>query len=108
MQIEEHGFEKKWLVLKADGRIDSATARAFEQECLQRAAQGSLWLALDFSAVDYLSSAGLRSLLAVLKDLHKKGGGIALINPHGSVRDVLDIANFGAVFPIVAAAAELG
>ena len=107
MQIEEQGFEKKWLVLKADGRIDSATAQAFEQACLQHAARSSLWLALDFSAVEYLSSAGLRSLLAVLKDLHKKGGGMALINPQGSVRDVLGIANFGSVFPIVAAAAEL-
>lgn len=55
-------------------------------------------LELDFGAVDYMDSAALGMLL-LLQERFRQGR-IRLLGAHGSVRAVLDVANFGSLFEI--------
>ncbi|HSO79041.1 MAG TPA: STAS domain-containing protein, partial [Chromatiaceae bacterium] len=50
------------LVIAPQGRLDSTTAPAFEKQLLEHLA-GKSNLILDFSGLDFISSAGLRVLL---------------------------------------------
>ena len=68
-----------------------ATASALAREGLET-------IDIDFSAVEYIDSAALGMLLL----LNERAGGrkITLINCKGTVKAVLDIANFGKIFEI--------
>jgi anti-anti-sigma factor len=55
---------------------------------------------VDCSQLDYISSAGLRTLLVAAKRLAPKGGKIALSAPKDLIKEILDIAGFSSIFPI--------
>ena len=55
-------------------------------------------LEIDFAAVDYMDSAALGMLLLLRERLGQKP--IRLVNTHGTVRAVLDVANFGHLFEL--------
>ena len=87
-------------VVKVTGRVDSATAPELEQ-----ALQGLLdaersQIVLDLQDADYMSSAGLRVLVAMHKATKKNGGGLCLAQPSDRVREVLDLAGLTPVFVI--------
>lgn len=88
-------------VIKLIGRFDFNTHRefrgAYEPLIGDAAIQAVI---IDLSGVDYLDSSALGMLL-MLRD--KFGGAnkeVALIGVRGNVKQVLDIANFGKLFPI--------
>ena len=90
----------KTTVVAASGKIDAMTAPAFETSITGLIADGQLCLVLDLRGVDYISSAGLRVILASAKSLKGKGGKLLLANAGGPVKEVLDISGFGSVFSI--------
>lgn len=55
---------------------------------------------LDFGALDYISSAGLGTLLAAQKALGEKGQGLRLVNLNAHVRDVFHYSGFDQIFEI--------
>ena len=60
------------LTIAAEGRIDTVTAKEFETEA-KADLDGVENLTLDFSKLDYISSAGLRVLLSLQKVMSKQG-----------------------------------
>lgn len=87
------------LVLAPEGRADSANAAVLEAALLAAAERGEVNVVVDFSAVDYISSAGLRALLAGAKRLQADGGGVALCGINLHVREVFEVSGFLSVFP---------
>ncbi len=88
------------LLLAPVGRIDSTTS-AILQECLrQRVADGERYLIVDFGAVEYISSAGLRTMLGLAKRLLDARGRLVLCAMPDSVRQVFDLAGFVPLFAI--------
>ena len=87
-------------VISVLGRIDAATAPALERFLGDLIAQEQLREVLDLGGVEYISSAGLRVILASAKSLTSKDGVLLLANPQGPVKEVLDISGFGSVFSI--------
>ncbi|MDO4616095.1 MAG: STAS domain-containing protein [Lachnospiraceae bacterium] len=79
-------------VLHLQGRIDTMTAPDFER-AVQEAAAESRELVLDFTGIEYISSAGLRVLLAAQKAMSKKGGMI-LRGVGETVSEVFEITGF--------------
>jgi anti-sigma B factor antagonist len=79
------------------GRFDAAEAEKARQIFL------SLTDArvVDFSHLDYISSAGLGVLLAAQKKLSERGKSLRLINVNGHIRDVLHFSGFDQIFEIV-------
>jgi anti-anti-sigma factor len=56
---------------------------------------------LDFSAVEYVSSAGLRVLLILQKKLAAAQGSLLIKNLQAQVREVFDMTGFSAIFKII-------
>ena len=63
MRVNAREISGCWVV-GVEGRLDISNASAFEQECLAWVDQGKKLLVLDFVALEYISSAGLRSILS--------------------------------------------
>ncbi|WP_448207305.1 STAS domain-containing protein [Azospirillum sp. sgz302134] len=97
MQIEEetHGGV---TVLRAAGRIDSASARAFEARLVAAVEPGPIKLVLDLGGVTLLTSAGLRSLLKAAKRAKPAGSRIVLAAIPAPVRGVFDASGFSSLF----------
>jgi len=80
------------MTLELEGRLDSVTAPQLEAE-LKCSLDGITELALDFSALDYLSSAGLRVILAAQKVMDKKGC-MQIRNVNETIMNVFEITGF--------------
>lgn len=80
------------MTIELEGRLDSVTAPQFEAE-LKSSLDGITELALDFSALDYLSSAGLRVILAAQKVMNKKGR-MQIRNVNETIMNVFEITGF--------------
>ncbi len=99
MNIQENQ-EGKWQILQVAGRVDSLTAPQLDEAFKRLIDDGGRWLKLDLSEVKYLSSAGLRVLLATLKRVRALTGDLQLYSPRDNVRDVLKISGFSSLFTI--------
>ena len=92
--------EGRVTVVSASGKIDAMTAPVFEASLTDLIGEGRLYLALDLGGVEYISSAGLRVILASAKALKGKEGMLLLANAQEPVKEVFDISGFGTVFNI--------
>jgi len=82
------------------GRLDAAGAPSLEVFCREWIQAGTRKLVLDLSGLDYISSAGLRAILATAKRLQTAGGAIAVCGLSGVVREVFTISGFDALLPV--------
>lgn len=85
-------------VVTVTGRMDAITAPAFEKSLNELIAAGEIRFVIELAGLEYISSAGLRSILAAAKVLKGKGGEIRFANVAGTVREVFDISGFGTIF----------
>ncbi len=87
-------------ILAVTGRIDTATAPALEQAINQEIERQHRKILLDFSSVSYISSGGLRVLLATAKKLKNPGDRFALCCLSAEVLKILKLAGFTSIFSI--------
>jgi len=92
--------EKNTVVVSVTGRLDAVTSPDFEKELTGLIAQGETLFVLDFGKLDYISSAGLRSVLATTKRLKEKQGKLFLATLKDVVKEVFEISGFSAIIPI--------
>ena len=88
----------KALEIALEGRLDTMTAPELEVE-LNKSLGGADSLVLDFSKLDYISSAGLRVLLSAHKAMSAKGG-MKVTNVNEIVREVFDVTGFSDILTI--------
>ena len=86
------------LILALEGRLDTMTSPELEAE-LNKSLDGADSLILDFSKLDYISSAGLRVLLSAHKRMSAKGG-MKVKNVNEIVREVFDVTGFADILTI--------
>ena len=77
-------------VLRLAGRFDGYGASVFDQQ-VEPLVQESAWWVLDLGSLQYISSAGLRSLIRAEKRLREHHGGVVLAGLTTPIRHVLDI-----------------
>lgn len=94
------------VVASLQGRLDSTNSAAVEAQLLERADGGASGLVLDFSRLDYISSAGLRVVLVVAKRLKATGGDFILAGLQPHIRDVFEISGFLGILDVVASRDE--
>lgn len=82
------------------GRLDAAGAPALEVFCREWIDGGTRKLLLDLSGLEYVSSAGLRAILATAKKLQGLGGSLAICGLGGVVKEVFTISGFDSLLPI--------
>lgn len=90
--------EANAVVVTINGRLDAVTAPEYEKRLNELIAAEETSFVVDFEQLDYISSAGLRALLATAKRLKVNGGQISFANIRGTVREVFDISGFGSIF----------
>jgi len=88
------------VTLSLSGRLDTTTAKAFEDRLLAHIDSGERRLAIDLTGLEYISSAGLRVFLLAAKRLDSAQGRIALCALTEPVREVFDVAGFISIFAI--------
>ena len=86
------------LEIALEGRLDTMTAPELEAE-LNNTLQNADSLVLDFSKLEYISSAGLRVLLSAHKAMSSKGG-MKVTNVNEIVREVFEVTGFADILTI--------
>jgi anti-sigma B factor antagonist len=87
-------------VLSITGRMDAVTAPEIEKGLLALVDNGEKRLILDLRDLEYISSAGLRSLLVLAKRLKREDGHMVFANLQGHVMEVFRISGFSALFTL--------
>ena len=85
------------LTIELEGRLDTTTAPELEKEL--NALGNVNELTLDFGKLEYISSAGLRVLLAAHKIMSRKGG-MKVTHVNEIVREVFDVTGFADILDI--------
>ncbi|MCI8378172.1 MAG: STAS domain-containing protein [Lachnospiraceae bacterium] len=86
------------LTLVIEGRLDTTTAPQLESE-LKSNIDGVDKLVLEFSSLEYISSAGLRVLLVAQKIMNKQGS-MVIRNVNEDVMDIFDVTGFADILTI--------
>ena len=87
-------------ILALEGEVDLAVTPALRQRLLARVAPGRA-LMVDLSAVTYIDSSGLASLVEAYQAAQAEGGRLALVAASQQVRRVLELARLDRVFTLV-------
>lgn len=102
--VEDH--DRKYVVAK--GRIDALSSSYFQKALDELILAGERALLLDLSAVNYVSSAGLRVFVTAQKGLKKVGGEVILMGLSESVLEIFKMSGLTDVFRIVSDRDEAG
>ena len=82
------------------GSVDGLTAGALQTALEGQIHGGKARLVADFTAVDYASSAGLRTLLAAMKEARRAGGDFRLAAVRPDVLRVLELSGFTSILKL--------
>ena len=94
------------ITIVPQGRLDAASVRPLEAELAERLANGNCTLIVDFKDTTYISSNGLRILLAAHRQAQEHGGALKLCALGERLREIFAMAGFDRVFEIFETRAE--
>jgi len=106
MTLRIFSLEDDIWSIAPEGRVDLPAARAIEDALLEMCDQLRSKFVVDFSAVPYIGSSGLKALLSGVRRARTLGGDVRLAAMSERVREVFDMAGFDQVFAIHPTAAE--
>jgi len=92
MNIEQERTGKSTVVLTLSGRLDTVNAPLLESKIKEQ--EDITELTLDFKGVNYISSMGLRVLLAAKKAMKAEGSRLIIKNIQDSVREIFEMTGF--------------
>ena len=96
MQIDESTVGNA-LVLSPQGRLDAQSAQGFQDAVLAKVDGGTTKLLLDLERLEYVSSAGLRSVLMIAKKLRQNGGKLVVCSLRDNVAEVFRVSGFDSI-----------
>ena len=85
-------IENGSAVFALEGRLDTVTAPELEKE-LKESLDGIAELTLDFEKLEYISSAGLRVLLATQKVMNRQGS-MKLVRVGETIMEIFEVTGF--------------
>lgn len=85
-----------FLLIAISGRLDTVSAPEFDQRLASALVRPHTEILLDMSQVSYISSAGLRSILHLVKHTQENGGRVGLFSVPAAIMEVLDISGLPA------------
>ncbi len=93
-------------VLAFEGRLDTQTSPDAQQQLTRMIEEGETKILVNLEKLDYISSAGLRVLLVVAKQLRTTDGELRICSLNEVVKEVFDISGFDMILPISASESE--
>ncbi len=91
--------EQGWSVLAVKGRLDTKTVEKFSARCATWIDASRANVVLDLSGLEYVSSAGLSSILGAAKRAQARNGRLAIAGLKGLVKEIFAISGFETVLP---------
>ena len=85
------------LTIMVEGRLDTNTSPELEAEMKL---DGVKEVVFDFGGLEYISSAGLRILIAAQKTMSAGGGSLEIVGPNEAVRSVFEITGLDSVLVV--------
>ena len=105
VRVEDRQSFTKTIFL--EGRLDSTTAPQFDAQLDGVLALPMKVLVLDLSKLDYISSAGIRSMFRAQKSMKARSGKTLIVNPQPAVQKVFDIVKAVDLKSVFASVREL-
>ena len=98
-RIEAHGHT---TIVTAEGRLDFGAAAAFQTELEKLLTPAGVpgALLVDCTALDYVSSAGLRAFLLAARAAQRSGSSFALCALRPAVREVFELSGFSRILTV--------
>ncbi len=93
-------------VVTAEGRLDGIYSSAFAKEVGALITGTKPKVLIDFTNIDFVTSAGLRAVLLLMRKAMASGGAFALCGVNDQVREVLAISGFAEIFTVHSGRAE--
>jgi anti-sigma B factor antagonist len=88
-------------ILVLSGELDAHTAPELEESIVALIDKECYKIIVNFSDLDYISSAGLGVFMAYLEDVRKLGGDIKLTHMKPNVYNVFDLLGFPTLYDIL-------
>src|SRR4029453_13754781 len=92
--------QSKAVIVVVKGRMDAVSSPQFEKTMADYIATGASRFVVDCSGLEYISSAGLRSLVIPAKTLRASDGALVFVALTDVVREVFEIAGFRRIFSV--------
>ena len=92
-------YNEKELTIEVKDRIDTVTAPDFENEILDEMGKFDS-LIIDFTNLEYISSAGLRVLIATQKKLKPENIPMTIINVNDTINEIFRMSGFDKILKI--------
>ena len=99
LDISVETFKRVDLVTVA-GRVDSSNASQLDSRLKELMDNGRYKIVLELAGVHYMSSAGLRAMVAAVRECKKHRGDVRLANISERVGEVLKLAGLDAIFQV--------
>ncbi|MDD4004428.1 MAG: STAS domain-containing protein [Elusimicrobiaceae bacterium] len=87
-------------IVTVTGRMDAVTAPDFESKMTESIIGGDRKLVIILTGLEYISSAGLRAILAIAKRMRENQGQLVFAGLQGHVLEVFKISGFRSIFKI--------
>ena len=99
MEIKEAGREKNTKIIFLEGKMDAISAPEFEDKMGEWIEQGETGFIIHLGGLNYMSSAGLRSILIVARKLKEQDGKLIFVNLREEVQKIFRISGFSSMIP---------
>ena len=99
MQIETFD-QANVKIVALIGKLDTNTAPEAETSLMELVEQGHQRILIDFTDLDFVSSAGLRILLLTAKKISATGGALRVCSLNETVQDIFDMSGFASLLQV--------
>ena len=99
MEIQKERIGDAYVV-SANGRLDGIYSTAFAKEVGALIDGTNPKILIDFAEIDFVTSAGIRAVLLLMKKAQAAGAVFALCGVNDQVREVLDASGLAPIIPI--------
>ena len=98
--------ENNTTIVNVTGSVDALTAAELSKALTTQIAEGQANLVVDLTGVEFISSAGLRTLLGAVKETRSNGGDLRIISTNPGVDKVLKMSGFNNIAKVFSSQAE--
>lgn len=109
LEYEDPGDgENRYPEIRLRGCFDAHSVQRFENVRMKLMDAGACDVILDLEELDYISSAGMGSIMAFFQFIRRQGGNMVILRPSRRVMDLLHMLGFSKLFPIADSRASAG
>ena len=86
--------EDNITIVAVNGSVDALTAPDLARAIVDEIAEGHVYLVVDLTGVEFMSSAGLRTLLGAVKETRSQGGDLRIASTNPGIDKLLKMSGF--------------